>query len=67
MILRRPYAFFIRMFKPLHLVLSFLVAYLIYLENSILSYLNSYIYSSNNMVGQSIKEKIFSNFLYYQL
>ena len=33
MILKKPYAFFIKMFKPIHLVISILIAYLIYLDD----------------------------------
>lgn len=54
MILRKPYAFFIRMFKPIHLVLAILVAYLIYLQNIILSFLNSYIYSNANTTSKEL-------------
>lgn len=43
MILRKPYAFFIKMFKPIHLILSALLIYSIYLENKILEIFNNYI------------------------
>lgn len=64
MILRKPYAFFIKMFKPIHLIISIFVAYLIYLQNNILNFFNSYIYSSTNVVGQDIKTGLVSNYLY---
>lgn len=64
MIIRKPYAFFIKMFKPIHFVLAILIAYLIYLENKILDFLNNYISSSSSVVGQSIKEHLASNLIY---
>lgn len=64
MILRKPYAFFIKMFKPLHLTLAIVVAYLIYLQNKILIFLNSYIYSTTSAVGENIKDKLASNLLF---
>ena len=65
MVLRKPYAFFIKMFKPIHFMLAVLVVYLIYLENKILNFLNVYIYSSSNVVGEKIKDALVSNFLYF--
>lgn len=64
MILKKPYAFFIKMFKPIHLVLAVLVSYLVYLENKILNFLNTYIYSSSNVVGENIKERLVNNLVY---
>jgi len=58
MILRKPYAFFIKIFKPLHFVLSLLICYLIFITNKILVFFNSYIYSNDNVVGTSIKEEL---------
>lgn len=51
MILRKPYAFFIRVFKPVHIILGILITYLIYLQNSILIYFNNYIHSSDDIVN----------------
>lgn len=64
MILRKPYALFIKMFKPIHFFLAILVAYLIYLENKILNFLNNYIYSSSNVVGENIKNRLVNNLIY---
>lgn len=64
MILKKPYAFFIKMFKPIHLIISVLIAYLIYLDNNILKFLNGYIYSSANVVGENITENLVNNYLY---
>lgn len=59
MILRKPYVLFIKFFKPMHILLSFLIVYLIYNTNKILSFLSNYIYSDVNVVG----EKIYSNYI----
>ena len=64
MILRKPYAFFIRMFKPIHLVLGVLIGYLLFLENRMFVFLDKNIYSSLNFVGQNIKEEYVSNNIY---
>ena len=64
MILKKPYAFFIKMFKPIHLILAILTAYLIYLDNKILTFFNEYIYSDINVVGENISENLVNNFLY---
>ena len=64
MILRKPYAFFIRMFKPVHIAMASMTIYLLYLENKILSFLSNYIYSAENVVGQKLRETLFSNYIY---
>lgn len=58
MILKRPYAFFIKMFKPIHILIAVLTAVLIYFENHILSFFNSYIYTTENVVGQNLKSAL---------
>lgn len=64
MILRKPYAFFIKMFKPIHLFLSILVAYLIYLDNKILVFLNEYMHSITNVVEEKFSAGLNNIFLY---
>ena len=64
MILRKPYAFFIKMFKPIHFALAALIAYLIVLENKIYSFLSSNMYNSNNFIGQNLDEKLGSSGLF---
>ena len=57
MILKKPYAFFIRMFKPIHILVAFLITYLIYNQNRILIYLNNYMQSNN--IGLNLNNSIF--------
>ena len=64
MILRKPYAFFIKMFKPIHLLIGVLIGYLIYIENNIYAFLDKNVYTSINYVGQNIKAEYINNGLY---
>ena len=64
MILRKPYALFIRMFKPIHLLLAVLMGYLIILENRMFSFLSTNLYSANDFVGQNLTDRLVSNGLY---
>jgi len=63
-ILKKPYAFFIKIFKPIHLFMCGLVLYLVYLSNNILKFLNDYIYSSENFVEEEIVKNLVNNFIY---
>lgn len=64
MILRKPYAFFIKIFKPIHLILGALVVFLIYRTTDILSFLNEYIYSNESVIGKPIREMLISKELF---
>lgn len=64
MILRKPYAFFIKIFKPIHIFMSVLLIYLIYLSNNILTFFNNYMNTPNSVVGQNIREELVSSMLY---
>ncbi len=64
MILRKPYAFFIKIFKPIHIFMSGLIAFLIYRTNNILSFFNEYIHSNDSVIKQSITEKLISGELF---
>ena len=64
MILRKPYVLFIKLFKPVHIIMSILIALLIYNTNKILTFLSNYIYSENSVVGQLFKSELASNVLF---
>lgn len=53
MILRRPYAFLIKHFRLIHLILFILFAYITYKANNMLSFFKDYIDSNGNMVFDS--------------
>ena len=65
MILRKPYAFFIKMFKPIHLAIAALIGFLMYKESGIFSFLNDNIYTSVNYTGQNLKAQYVTSSLYY--
>lgn len=64
MILRKPYAFFIKMFKPIHLILSIVVGYLFYLNNNILRFLNEFIYSLESLIDKEQVVILMNKFIY---
>ena len=54
MILRKPYALFIKLFKVIHIIASVCIAFLIFKTSDILKFLSNYIYTENSVVGKSI-------------
>ena len=60
MILRKPYAFFIKIFKPIHIFMAVMLAYLVYKTNIILNFFSKYIYSNINVIGKVLDEKIYA-------
>lgn len=64
MILRKPYGFLIKYFKTLHLILTLLIAYLIYTTNKLLVFFNEYINSSNFVIGQELTESLFNMWMF---
>ena len=61
MILRRPYAFLIKHFRLIHLILFMLFVYITYKANGMLSFFNEYIVYNGNM------EIISSNYISYYM
>lgn len=53
MILRRPYAFLIKHFRLIHLILFMLFGYITYRANNILSFFKEYINNNGNLVFDS--------------
>ena len=64
MIFKKPYMIFIKLFKPIHIMLSIGVAYLIYLDSNILSFLNTYISSRTNLVEENVRDILINKFIY---
>jgi len=54
MILRKPYAFFIKRFRLIHFILSFLMIYCVYNTNKLLAFFNEYIVENINLKGQEL-------------
>ena len=61
MILRKPYAFLIKKFKIIHLILSLLMIYVAYKINSILNFIYDYI---NNIANVNIASS-YINFILF--
>lgn len=64
MILRKPYAFFIKIFKPLHLMLSVMTVYLIILTNDVVKFLNKYIYTVEIQATSDIINPLLNKLIY---
>ena len=59
MILRKPYAFFIKIFKPLHIIIALMILYLIYYQNKLLSIFSNYIHYNELVKSFSIDKLIY--------
>lgn len=60
MILRKPYAFLIKHFKLMHVILSACIFYLIFKTGAMISYLNEYIGSNISVVGDDILGELYN-------
>ncbi len=60
MILRKPYAFLIRHFKQMHIILTVFMIYLIYRTEMMISFLNEYINSVAIVIGQPIVSSLYN-------
>lgn len=65
MILRKPYALFIKLFKPIHIIIAGLLGTLMFRTSAILKFLSNYIYTETSTVGTEIVKEYSSSFLYY--
>lgn len=64
MILRKPYAFFIRHFKLIHVIMTVLLGYLILKTNLILNFLNTYMKAKELVTGMELVKPLFSVTIY---
>lgn len=64
MILRKPYAFLIKHFKFIHLIMTIFIGILIYQTNTLLSFFNDFIGSTQTIVGTSVLDILFGNYVY---
>ena len=60
MILRKPYAFLIKHFKFIHIILSVCIFYLIYCTGSMIGFINEYVEKTISVVGQDIVGTLFN-------
>ena len=64
MILKKPYAFFIKNFKFFHLIIFTLSAILLYRTSLIYDFLKMYNKTSPNVIGKDLTSSLFSPWLY---
>lgn len=64
MVLRKPYAFLIKHFKLIHLIITVLMLFLIFQTNTLLNFFNNVIASSQIVIGTNVIDNLFSNYMY---
>lgn len=64
MILKKPYAFLIKRFKLIHIVLLLLMSYLLYCTNIILNFFQQYIGSNQLMTGKDFTGELFNIWMF---
>lgn len=64
MILRKPYAFFIKYFRIIHLIMAFFMCLLLLQTNSFLSFFNTYVNSNIVTIGRDLNSEIFLRLTY---
>lgn len=62
MILRKPYAFFIKHFKLIHMILALLMLYTIYRTERVLEFFNEYAMNVINVAGQDLISSLLYGF-----
>ncbi len=65
MILRKPYAFLIKHFKLLHIILTILISYSVYKTNLIIHFFNEYISSSDVIIGSAVRVSLFNGLVFF--
>lgn len=64
MLLKKPYAFLIKHFKLIHVLLTILSVYIIYRTNLLLKFFNDYLDVQNSVVGQSLRDNLFNIYVF---
>lgn len=64
MILKKPYAFFIKNFRLMHFILVILMTYLIYRTNQLMNFFYQYISSTQISVSQEAAAKLFNIYMF---
>lgn len=64
MILRKPYAIFIKLFRPIHFMFVICLGLLINSQNKILTFLNNYLYTNELLNTKNMKESLISYSFY---
>ncbi|MCI9233257.1 MAG: hypothetical protein HFH08_01515 [Bacilli bacterium] len=64
MILRKPYAFLVKHFKLIHVLLTLVIAFLVYRTNIILNFLNQYIASNQTSPIDNLTNTMFNIWMF---
>lgn len=64
MILRKPYAFLVKHFKLIHVLLTLVIAFLVYRTNTLLNFLNQYISSNQTSVIDNLTNTLFNIWMF---
>lgn len=64
MVFRKPYAFLIKNFRLMHIILTICCVYLILKTSAIISFLGDYIKSNDLVIGQNIVENLYSVWMF---
>ncbi len=64
MILRKPYAFLVKHFKLIHILLTLIIAFLVYRTNTILNFLNQYIASNQTSPIDNLTNTMFNIWMF---
>jgi len=64
MILKKPYAFFIKNFKFFHLIITILSGILLYRTSLIYSFLAEYNKTNPNVIGKNLTQSLFTSWVY---
>ncbi len=67
MVLRKPYAFFIKYFKVFHLIMSIITFYVMYKATFIYSFISEYVATVENVIGRALTQQYFNNIIYIGL
>lgn len=64
MILRKPYAFFIKNFRLMHLIMTVILGYLMFRTYDILDFFNKYLSSNTSFIGRELTDPLFNIFMF---
>lgn len=64
MILKKPYAFFIKYFRVIHFIMAIMMGLLIAQTNNFLNFFNEYMSSNTIVIGRDLVTEVFLNFTY---
>lgn len=67
MILRRPFAFFIKHFKMFHFIMLCFMLYIAYISNSVLSFFNEYLNSTMILIDHNVLITLFPKYMYLSI